>query len=395
MSYTLISIIILLIILAIFIFINFDYSSKYKKTDKDLYYEALDQLLIGKLKESYSTLRALIKNDTNNVKAYLKLGQVLREIGKPEKALKVHKNLLIRKDLNSYEKIELLKNISQDYRHLNKIDEAITQSLDIIKLDKHNEWALNELVELYKLVNDWNSSKKYLQIFQKISGELDSRVLGLYVAKQGQIELKKGNFSNSRLLFEEALNMSNDLAVCYKLIADSYSIESEIMYNKSEEGDVESFLDDAKDLLSKALKMWVKYAQHKPNQSRKVLHLIKDALFTLDRYSEFEFILKDLIERDSRNFDALIDLADYYSSQGENQKSISLLDSIKDVAKDSILAQMVRLKLKMNLSNETSESIKTEFNNLADQMSKTSSLSSSNLEDEDYLWLRNNDSQDK
>ena len=67
MSYTLISIIILLIILATFIFINFDYSSKYKKTDKDLYYEALDQLLIGKLKESYSTLRALIKNDTNNV----------------------------------------------------------------------------------------------------------------------------------------------------------------------------------------------------------------------------------------------------------------------------------------------------------------------------------------
>ena len=47
MSYTLISIIILLLILAVFLFINFDYSSKYKKTDKDLYYEALDQLLIG------------------------------------------------------------------------------------------------------------------------------------------------------------------------------------------------------------------------------------------------------------------------------------------------------------------------------------------------------------
>ena len=395
MSYTLISIIILLLILAVFLFINFDYSGKYKKTDKDLYYEALDQLLIGKLKEAYATLRALIKNDTNNVKAYLKLGQVLREIGKPDKALKVHKSLLIRKDLNSYEKIELLKNISMDYKHLNKIDEAIVQSLDIIKLDKHNEWALNELIELYKLINDWNSSKKYLQIFQKISGELDSRILGLYVAKQGQIELKNGNFSNSRLLFEEALNMSNDLAVCYKLIADSYSIESEIMYNKFDEGDVQSFLDDAKDLLSKALKMWVKYAQHKPSQTREVLYLIKDALFTLDRYSEFEFILKDLIERDPRNFDALIDLADYYSSQGENQKSIFLLDSIKDVAKDSLLAQMVRLKLKLNLSDETSEEIKKEFNNLAEQMSKRSSLSSSTLEDEDYLWLCNNDSQDK
>ena len=56
---------------------------------------------------------------------------------------------------------------------------------------------------------------------------------------------------------------------------------------------------------------------------------------------------------------------------------------------------MVRLKLKLNLSDETSEEIKKEFNNLAEQMSKRSSLSSSSLEDEDYLWLCNNDSQDK
>ena len=66
-----------------------------------------------------------------------------------------------------------------------------------------------------------------------------------------------------------------------------------------------------------------------------------------------------------------------------------------DVAKDSLLAQMVRLKLKLNLSDDTSEEIKKEFNNLAEQMSKRSSLSSSSLEDEDYLWLCNNDSQDK
>ena len=43
---------------------------------------------------------------------------------------------------------------------------------------------------------------------------------------------------------------------------------------------MQSFLDDAKDLLSQALKMWVKYAQHKPNQTREVLHLIKDALYS-------------------------------------------------------------------------------------------------------------------
>ena len=390
MSYTFISIIILVVILSVFLFINFDYNSKYKKTEKDLYYEALDQLLTGKLKEAYSTLLALIKNDTNNVKAYLKLGQVLREIGKPERALKVHKSLLIRKDLTSYERIELLKNISLDYKNLNKVDDAIEQALDILKIDKHNEWALSELVELYKMIDDWNSSKKYLQTYQKITGDLDSRILGLYIAKQGQIELKKENFTKARALFEEALNMSNDLGICYKLMGDSYSNESEIIYQKSKE-EGETHLEEAKDLLSKALSMWIKYAQNKPAQSRNVLHLVKDSLFALDRYSELEFILKDLVERDSDNIDALIDLADYYSSQGENDKSVALLDSIKDRAKESVLAKMVRIKLRLNISDEISDNIKKEFDELADAMSKTKSLSSSDLDDEDYLWLNNND----
>ena len=137
--------------------------------------------------------------------------------------------------------------------------------------------------------------------------------------------------------------------------------------------------------------MWIKYAQNKPAQSRNVLHLVKDSLFALDRYSELEFILKDLVERDSDNIDALIDLADYYSSQGENDKSVALLDSIKDRAKESVLAKMVRIKLRLNISDEIPDDIKKEFDELADAMSKTKSLSSSDLDDEDYLWLNNND----
>ena len=387
--WTIVSIVIIVAILSIFIFINFDYSKKYKKSEKDLYYEALDLLITGKLKEAYQTLLALIKNDTNNVKAYLKLGEVLREIGKPDRALKVHKSLEIRKDLTSYERIELFKNISLDYKHLDKIDDAISESLQILKLEKHNEWALSHLIELYKLVDDWSSSKRYLQIYQKITGNVDSRILGLYIVKQGKIELDKENFVKARSYFEEAVNLNNQLGLCYKLIGDSYSQESEVMYEKSKEENYEGCLEQAKELLSKALSMWVKYAQSKPTQSKNVIHLIKDSLFVLERYSELEFILKDLVERDSNNIDALINLADYYSNEGESQKSINLLDSLKEKDKQSVLARMVRLKLRVKISNSVSNDIKKEFDDLVDSMTKAEK-DISDLDDEDAIWLAEN-----
>mgnify|MGYP001191148041 CR=1 FL=1 len=392
MTTTVISIIIILVILSIFLFINFDYKAKYKKGEKDLYYEALDLLLLGKRKEAYATLLALIKNDTENVKAYLKLGQVLREIGKPDRALKVHRSLLIRTDLTNYEKIELYKSISLDYKELNNIHEAINQCKKIIKVDKNNEWALLELVELYKGIDDWNSSKGFLQTYQKITGNVDSRIIGLYIIKQGIIELGKNEFIKSRSLFEEGLNLDNQLAISYKLMGDAYSKESEIEYQNSEDGDNPEQVKKAKELLSSALSMWIKYAQNKPSCSKYVLSLIKDSLFALDRYSELEFILKDLIDRDSNNIDALINLADYYSNQGENQKSIELLDSLHQKDKSGHLVKMLRLKLKIHLDNSLSDVIRDDFDEITKEMLNTSDDTSLfKMDDEDLKWLSENE----
>ena len=188
--------------------------------------------------------------------------------------------------------------------------------------------------------------------------------------------------------------MHNELGICYKLIGDTYSQESEIEYQQSKEEENQS-IDKAKDLLSKALSMWIKYAQAKPRHSKNVMHLIKDSLFALERYSEFEDILKDLIERDSTNIDALITLADYYSHLGENEKSIKLLDTLKEKDKQSILARMVRLKLRFNISDSITDDIKDELNDMTDIMSKSDQDYSSSSKDEDIEWLSDNEEIEK
>ena len=136
---------------------------------------------------------------------------------------------------------------------------------------------------------------------------------------------------NNPILFERTTETENQSK--YIIYAGRISKEKGVSllleaWNKSELSDFDLYIvgegNQKKILQNKYKSENIKFLGQIEN--REVLHLIKDALFTLDRYSEFEFILKDLVERDPRNFDALIDLADYYSSQGENQKSISLLD---------------------------------------------------------------------
>ena len=77
-----------------------------KSKVKDLYAEGLDLLITGRRKSAYKNFKDIIQEDSDNIKAYLRLGQVLREGGNPPQALKIHRGLLHRRDLTHYEQIE-------------------------------------------------------------------------------------------------------------------------------------------------------------------------------------------------------------------------------------------------------------------------------------------------
>ena len=119
MQPALITIIVILIVL----YFVFTYKPKLKADIKDLYSEGLDLMVDGYKQGAYENFKKIISQDTSNVKAYIKLGQVIREGGNPQNALKIHTQLIFRKNLRYYEKKEHYKNITQDYLALKEIDQ--------------------------------------------------------------------------------------------------------------------------------------------------------------------------------------------------------------------------------------------------------------------------------
>ena len=101
-----------------------------KTGTKELYSEGLDMMINGLQRSAYNNFKKIVDLDSNNIKAYLRLGQVLRESGNPDKALKIHKGLTIRQNLSSYDQLELYKNIALNYFDLKKIDKAVILKLN-------------------------------------------------------------------------------------------------------------------------------------------------------------------------------------------------------------------------------------------------------------------------
>ena len=373
-----------------------------KKTDiKELYSQGLDMMINGLQRSAYNNFKKIVELDSENIKAYLRLGQVLRESGNTNKALKIHKSLLIRQNLTSYELNELHKNLALDYFEMNQFEKAIEEALEILKTDKKNSWAISQLIIFHKKLNQWDKACEYLERLNKINGTSDLHKLGLFIIQEGRIFQNNKEFKLARNKFEKALSVNPDLSASYFFIAETFSKESEEYFQQAEKNDnkeseeYKKYLNKALESLSKAIPMWIKYANSNPKQSWMVIHLLKDALFALDRYNELEQILKNIIQKDNNNYEVVATLADMYAHKGDLKNALEIVDSNMSETSDSLIIKLIRLKhLSLSGSNNISKGLDDLIHFLVTdegyhQLKNTPP-------DQDIIWIyeNNNDIQD-
>lgn len=328
-----------------------------KTGSKELYSEGLDMMINGLQRSAYNNFKKIVDMDTNNIKAYLRLGQVLRESGNATNALKIHKGLTIRQNLSSYDKLELYKNISLDYFDLGNTEKAIEQASKILKLDSKNSWAISKLITYHIKLNNWVKATEYLETFQRINKSPNPHKLGLFTIQQGRILLNENSFNSARRKFEKALAIDPTLNAAYYFIAESYSRESDKYFNRAEKIDdknneeYKKLFDQALISLSNAIPMWIKYSKSKPKQSWMVIHLLKDALFALDRYDELEYILKEIMDQDENNSEVIATLADMYAHKGDLDNALEIVNSSFQKNSNSLIIKLIKLKL-LSLNGE-------------------------------------------
>ena len=185
-----------------------------------------------------------------------------------------------------------------------------------------------------------------------------------------------------------------NIPIIYYFIGISYSYQSDELYNiasqefESQESlDIDN-MDEIKSLLSKAIDMWIQYLELKPEQAWLVLHLIKDALFALDRFSEYEVILKENLKRAPNNVDMIANLSDIYSNRGESKEALDLIDSALEKDTTSLLIKIYKIKLETNRLEGSKEVVRNLDNIIKFLITdERFQVYKNKNRDRDFVWL--------
>ena len=294
----------------------------------NLFSDALNALINGNKTKAISLLQQTVKQDTNHVRAYLQLGNVLRTHN-TEQAIKIHQSLTVRPHLIDEQKVDIHKALAKDYIEIGYTDNAREEAKKILSIEKRNLWSIKFLIQTAEENQDWEEAAKWSKHLQKVTGKKEINDVARFDIYKGLDFMKNGKNNEAILSFKKAIKKSPNNSLAYKYLGD--------LHEKNRD-------------LVKALENWQVYATKDLGSGIDVYYKIESALFDLGRYSEVENFYRKIIDLDRYNLEAVIKLANVLDEKGETTAALHLIEnSISNENKD-IRADIMKLKLSISMA---------------------------------------------
>jgi lipopolysaccharide biosynthesis regulator YciM len=302
------------------------YYKKVQQSEPSQYVEALRNLLDGKQEAAFTKLRQVIAEEPSNIDAYLRLGRILREHNRADRALEVHKNLTLRYGLSRAEKVSILRELASDYLALNEPSTAETALKELISLDPENYWAQVNRLRLQEKANQWDDACETAVLLLKLESNKSKKPLARYKLRQGEELARSKEHHKARVVFKEAIGLDPSFVPAYLAVGDSYIEE-------------ERFED--------AVNFWSKLIEANPEEAHQVIDRLKNTLFTLGRFGEIVDICRRILEQSPKNVEARRALAEFDIKKGDLSGAQETLEQIlEDHPQDSqTILELVRIYL--------------------------------------------------
>jgi lipopolysaccharide biosynthesis regulator YciM len=318
-----ITIIIIIAIIVIAIAMMYSVKSKKSVSSDALYSEALSAILKGDNKEAVKLLKQVVSNDSDNIGAYLQLGNLLRSVN-PQQSVKIHQSLTVRPKLSKSISKEIHQALALDYAELSDYKRAKIEAEMVFKFDKNSLWVNQFLLQIAEKQRDWEPATELASKIQKLTGSRDNRQLAKIQLQAGNDQLDIDENKKALQHYHSAVKLDPTFSTPYLHIGNIYENENN---------------------LKKAIINWEKHIINSENSDTNIYKKIESALFDLGRFSEVEqFYLRVLAEK-PYDKNAIVKLSNLLNDKGDKEEAIELVDNAINLNEESITARLMKIKI--------------------------------------------------
>lgn len=302
--------IVLLVVAALLII--YYYTRVYRKPqpEKSNYLAALEFLADGNEKWAIQKFKETVREDTENIQAYLRLGDLLRKRGFANNALKIHKDLTFRGNVSDEMKAKIQYSLLLDYEATGNYKAAIELANSIIDNEKfYKNEAATRLLTYLEREGRWQEAYSTIKKCFKDLTSILTKKLALYLVFQGLELQEKNEGREARIKFKEAIKIDPECAAAYYYIGKSYFVE---------------------DRLEEAISEWENLCRILPKKAHITFKDLERSWFELGKFTEAEKLYKSILNKDNKNIPATLALAEIYTKKEDFDKALEVLASLNE-----------------------------------------------------------------
>ncbi len=317
--YPLILVIIALLIVALYPVVR-DFLRQRRAT-LPAYVEGLQLLLDGKIKEAMTKLKLAVEEDTSNVDAYIRLGDIFLKQGDIERALRIHENLTLRRNLKPYEEKRVYQALVRDYIKAGRPVKAIPLLEELTRSDPNDIENRELLLELSIDAGSWEKCETLLKDLGRHPPARFSRLLAVFGYAYGKVNPKQGQH-----WLEEALRINPNSVIAPVLLGDLLLQQGEI------EG---------------AIKIWQNLLEKYPDKNYLIRSRLERAYYELGRYEDVAQLYRRLLQKVPQDSGLAVALAKIYAKKENWEEAINLLKPFEKDGDINAVVVLAGLLLKM------------------------------------------------
>ncbi len=269
---------------------------KRKQSIQSEYISGLRAMIDGDMDVALERLRNVVRRDTDYIDAYILIGNIFREKKMYENAIKVHRDLLVRPNLNLEQQKAILSSLVLNYKHNNQPKWALSTCDKILEIDKKNAFARDIKLALYEDMGDWQGAFDILKKNSTMDKGQKNARLAAYKIEQGLQLVDLQQEHDARHRFREVIKQDSGSFAGYEQLVHSYVREKRDR---------------------DALKELKRLIQAVPDFADMAVKEFEGLLYDMGQFDEIENFYKQIIQSNPKLTVAHLALAEIYQKKGE------------------------------------------------------------------------------
>lgn len=295
--------------------------------------QGLDALVRGDHDEALQAFTETVRIDTDNIDAYIHIGNLLRERGEAARALNIHRELTVRSGQNPAQERAVREALVLDLIALGRAEQAIEEAEELRELDRKNAKALQILLRAHEAAGNWERAYEVRSEMARVNGERGNGSLAKYRTAAGESYLRAGKTREAERQFKNALRLDKNHPAALLRLGD-------ICYRR--------------DHRDRAIVFWKWLARMHPGLAHLVLDRLETAYFERGRFSEIAQAYEDLLVRNPRDARILIALARMYEKKGDLSEAARTLGRALQIEPESVPARLLLVNVHRRLGDLSS-----------------------------------------